>query len=498
MSNKLYEESDIQAIADAIRAKGQTGTMKVSQMAGKVAAIQTGIEPQAYEWQQTPVPVQRYVDEVTYTFANPAVYSDADYASSQIATYTALGSGERPVGKTINFSEAGELNQGGYRKTISAGDNTIYNDIPQVKTPYTLTTAGNGVKNTGTLKPTAWLRQINVSARNVRDLGGRPCYNSDGEIEGYIRYGKLFRGAEVYTQEDVDIFLDQLGIRAELDLQSEEAHTTHILSDHVDYCAPMVVGGQWIWYTLTHKEEIKTAFHFIFDSLKRNKPLFFHCIAGCDRTGTIACIIENLLGCSRSDIDKDFELSSWYDSRLRTSSDWKNLQREIGALSGDSYRDKLVNFFATLGFTAAEINAFRAEMIDPTGASIETVTPSIGTQTITKTLTHVTNSNTATSITQYQSYEAKLTPDSGYAIDNVRITMGGVDITSQAFNGTETNLYRKVTKTLSHCIADGKIAVIDGQDFVCELTADDGYTLDEEAGASIVVTVGGAQVYPTV
>lgn len=39
MANKLYEESNIQAIADAIRAKGQTGTMTVSQMAGKIAAI---------------------------------------------------------------------------------------------------------------------------------------------------------------------------------------------------------------------------------------------------------------------------------------------------------------------------------------------------------------------------------------------------------------------------------------------------------------------------
>ena len=76
--------------------------------------------------------------------------------------------------------------------------------------------------------------------------------------------------------------------------------------------------------------------------------------------------------------------------------------------------------------------------------------------------------------------------------------MGGVDITSQVFKGTETNLYRKVTKTLSHCTADGKIAVIDGQDFVCQLTADDGYTLDDEAGASIVITVSGTQVYPIV
>lgn len=42
MGNKLYEEHDIQSIANAIRSKGVSGTMKVSQMASKVLAIPTG------------------------------------------------------------------------------------------------------------------------------------------------------------------------------------------------------------------------------------------------------------------------------------------------------------------------------------------------------------------------------------------------------------------------------------------------------------------------
>lgn len=45
MANKLYEETDIQAIATAIRAKGVSGQMTVSQMASKIADIQTGTTP---------------------------------------------------------------------------------------------------------------------------------------------------------------------------------------------------------------------------------------------------------------------------------------------------------------------------------------------------------------------------------------------------------------------------------------------------------------------
>ena len=43
MSKKLYEESDVQAIADAIREKnGLTDTYTVSQMAAAISAIETG------------------------------------------------------------------------------------------------------------------------------------------------------------------------------------------------------------------------------------------------------------------------------------------------------------------------------------------------------------------------------------------------------------------------------------------------------------------------
>lgn len=57
------------------------------------------------------------------------------------------------------------------------------------------------------------------------------------------------------------------------------------------------------------------------------------------------------------------------------------------------------------------------------------------TYSITNTLTHVTNSNAATSISGGSSYTGTLTADSGYNIDTVTVTMGGVDITATAYSG---------------------------------------------------------------
>ena len=54
--------------------------------------------------------------------------------------------------------------------------------------------------------------------------------------------------------------------------------------------------------------------------------------------------------------------------------------------------------------------------------------------TITNNLTNATNSNPATSIASGASYGASLTPASGYFLNAVTVTMGGVDITSTVYD----------------------------------------------------------------
>lgn len=95
------------------------------------------------------------------------------------------------------------------------------------------------------------------------------------------------------------------------------------------------------------------------------------------------------------------------------------------------------------GMTQAQINAldgmFRvAAYAEDAAAEYAAFCAAFGiTQayTITNTLTNVTNSNTATSITSGSSYSGTLTADTGYNIDTVTVTMGGTDITSTAYSG---------------------------------------------------------------
>lgn len=55
------------------------------------------------------------------------------------------------------------------------------------------------------------------------------------------------------------------------------------------------------------------------------------------------------------------------------------------------------------------------------------------TYTITNTLTNVTNSNTATSIAENETYTGTLTADTGYTIDTVTVSMGGVNVTDTVY-----------------------------------------------------------------
>lgn len=471
-------------IADEIRAKkGTSGQIVADDFPDEIASISAGeINPEEYVWQQTPTAVQNYLD---YVAAH--TYDPDDYTYSVIQNYlpaSPVEANQRPVGKTIH-TEAGTLERDGYKKTVTSGNTTVYNDIPNKYTEFSVSTNGE-VKQTGTLKPNKPLRQIMTTANNVRDLGGWDC---DG---GTIKYGKLFRGGEL-SASDREVLVGQLGIRVDLDLRGDDVSLTGSpIGSDIKY----IRYEEENWYSLSNKEAWKTNLRCIFESVKNNEPVYFHCLSGADRTGTLACVIEALLGVSQSDIDCDYEITNfWYyqpgtiHDRKRLNADWVSLINQIKEYSGSTFMDKAVTFVATLGFTAAEINAFRESMID---GNPQTVSPSISTFTVTNDLTHATSDNDSASATQYQPYEANITPDSGYKINSVQILMGGVDVTNEVWEGKETNLFRSVTKNLVHCsINNQKVSVIDRQGYGTEITVEDGYTLD---GATVSITMGGVDI----
>lgn len=399
MAKKLYEEADVQAVADAIRAKnGSSAAYKLREMAAAVQAI-SGAGVEAVTWHQCPQLVRAYLADVTYDAGDDSVSHIAEYAPG-----TAAASNCKPVG-------------------VTRGSTTYGSEVPNVLTPF----AAGGAA--GTLKPLDALRWIDTPyAANVRDLGGWAC---DG---GTIRYGLLYRGGEI-TAADRDVLVGVCGVRHELNLRgaAEAGRTVSPLGSEIRFCCPT----NFVWYSLEDTATWKQILLYVIEAVTHNEPVYFHCSAGADRTGTVACLLEALLGVTRSDIDKDYELTCFSTgtdtdahARRRNEADWKNLIAQVNAHTGSTFRDRAVNFAASCGVPVSKINAFRAAM--------STGTPEIltgGMHTVTNILTHVSTSNTDTTVEDQGAYTAVLTADDDYTIRTVTVTMGGVDVSSCYANG---------------------------------------------------------------
>lgn len=424
------------AIADAIREKtGKSGALTTEQMADEIKSIQVGVAggivPENKEWRQTPDAVQAFLDEVNYDPTDYSVSRVKDYAPSTVSSTNAY-----PVGVSVVIPE-GTLVREGYEQSVNAGAVTLYNDNPRKYTVYSVRD-GSAVKATGTLHPTGTLRQIRCgSASNVRDLGGWAC---DG---GTVKYGKLFRGGSL-AEADREVLVNQLGVRVDLDLRGiEEAKgaTTSPLGDDIIYT---LVEGNTIAYNINAAGNAvwKTILRKIFDSAKSDTPVYFHCAAGRDRTGTVACIIEALLGVSQSDIDKDYELTCFAlyvgtsADPVRTKLSWSGtggLIPSINALSvGSTFRDKALNWVASLGFTAAEISDFRAAMIEGTPSAISYIVVKNPSE-------NCTISGDAVALIG-STYTATISVSDGYLLSSVTVTMGGTDITASAVSNNSISV----------------------------------------------------------
>ena len=304
--------------------------------------------------------VKRYLAEVDYS-------GDlVSYNESYIDKYLSMGT-DKPSPVTFHWKSSGnrqmvvyEAGMGG--KIVFEGDASgesteIYNLIPGME--YTYSVSGD-FEWTSSFTPQGTLRMMDVDGvRNVRDLGG---WKAEGGST--IAYGHLYRGAELNNISEYgrEVALNTMSVAADIDLRGGNDN---------------VLGLQnYSSYRVTLFNISDTSGKLYADSIKQiirllcnGQVVYFHCMVGADRTGTLAFLLEALLGVSEGDLSKDFELTSFYERRTRNGNSTFSLRPQliptIKGYTGDTIQEKVTTWAIENSVTQEEINALKNVLLVP-------------------------------------------------------------------------------------------------------------------------------------
>ena len=231
---------------------------------------------------------------------------------------------------------------------------------------------GQKVSKTGEVETKISPRFINLDgANNVRDIGGWMT-----ESGKRIKQGLLYRGSEIdggknaghadfcLTEEGIKQ-LRALGIKSDFDLRSESNKVSQYSILGEDVTRNFYNAAQY-QAVLDSSNAEKTRKIFSDLSKKEAYPVYLHCTHGVDRAGTTAFLLEALLGVSKEDLIRDYELSAFYYNYAHVNRNMENggnilkLMEELEKFEGETFSEKVATFMISIGVTAEEINSIRS------------------------------------------------------------------------------------------------------------------------------------------
>ena len=228
---------------------------------------------------------------------------------------------DKPNGYDVGYHEALNVylynnnTRGAQVSYAKATNGIIYNLIPDQVYEWELV-SDNTV--TGLIKFTSERRILETGdVHNTRDLGGLPVdTDGNGTIDGHLNYGRLIRGTKLNSSSSVTE-LTNLGINSELDLREANSDTNKVsryqrIEAQNYYINPFTTTNpahtpnstELNYYTMT-----RNAVKYAMQEIVAGRNLYFHCRIGADRTGTVAYILEGLLGVPEEDRIQDYELT---------------------------------------------------------------------------------------------------------------------------------------------------------------------------------------------
>lgn len=204
---------------------------------------------------------------------------------------------------------------------------------------------------------------------NTRDIGG--CYNDGAYYR--VKHGLIYRGANLdnITEEGKAKMLNDLGIKTELDLR--EYAVTPPLGPTSNY---IQISG--VQYSEIEDDEnlARLKQELLVFTNPDNYPIYFHCNLGRDRTGTLAMLVEGILGMTVPDIRREFELTYFskigctdiVDANKYNTITLNPTYNYIHFYGNGTFQENCIKFAKEkLDFTDAQIKAIQNICLEQTG-----------------------------------------------------------------------------------------------------------------------------------
>jgi hypothetical protein len=191
-----------------------------------------------------------------------------------------------------------------------------------------------------------------------------------------VVYRKLYRGGAVRIDDAGKAEWRALGIKADLDLREKGAASKSPAGSDIDFICPGFPHGYKDMMT-TYASGVKDCFTFIAECLRNDKPVFIHCSAGRDRTGTIAMLTLGLLGVSEGDLGKDYELTyfspadwsmsgegadQFYD-HTRNVSTFRGACEYVWSFKAATFKENVEKYLLSIGVKQQDIDDIRKIML---------------------------------------------------------------------------------------------------------------------------------------
>ena len=332
-------------------------------------------------------------NEKMQAFLEDVKYPERDYSKTYILDPkygpTAPGNSDKPQEYSIRWTKAdadGEKtvklweDDGWSREmTVESGEYyvNIINLRPNAHYHYEVKGAGGKMVTSGEFDTRGLVYQVlfKANVRNARDLGG--WKTKDGKK--MVKYRMVYRGGRLQpstlTSKRGKEDLKAQGILAQLDLRGKSDVLSGPAVDYMDFCAPVIEEG----YTQMLKSDgakVKQCFEFVAACVKANKPVYYHCSLGRDRTGTLSMLLLGVLGVDEGDISKEYELTQFAPREWATSTgesakmtrlvDYKGAANYIWNSfvgEGESFAQGVEKYLLSIGVSQAVIDEFRSQML---------------------------------------------------------------------------------------------------------------------------------------